>query len=127
MTRAEKEKAFARLLVEVSKRPQVAYIPFMGTRERFYLLVNLLTDAEKNREQLVSECAAAARLVIGSGLLGDEAGVEVAVFGPGGGRLVRLSVLEAAFALVESASVDELIENRFVGIACSWPATKLSS
>jgi hypothetical protein len=46
--------------------PKVAHIPFMGTQENCFLLVNLHMKPEMNeREKLLNECIAVAQLAIG--------------------------------------------------------------
>jgi hypothetical protein len=107
--------------------PQVAHIPFMGTRKNFFVLVNVHVKPEANdKERLLNKCVAAAQLVIGSGLASGLKGFEIAAFvdvpeqrNPR--RVFRLSVLDTAFAQAMQIAAGDLLHKQHSGITRQWP------
>ncbi len=101
----------------------------MGTREKFFLLVNIKVRSEaNNKEQLVSTCLAAAQLAIGSGYLTDEKAVEISAFvdvahqeNQNLRRVFRLSVNAASFVQVMKMGATDLLSETHTGITCQWP------
>ena len=111
---------------ELMQSPQVTHLPFMGTRENFFLLVNLHIRPEMNEEHLINVCFKAAQLVIGSGSLTDEKAVEISAFidvpkRENLKRAFRLSVYDTAFVLAMQLSVADLLSKPPAGITCQWP------
>lgn len=107
--------------------PQVTHIPFMGTRERFFILVNLHVRPDATtREKLINGSIAVAKLIIGSGLLTDEKGVEVSAFvtvpeQKNLKRVFRLSILDTAFSQAAQIEAADLLDKVHMGISCQWP------
>jgi hypothetical protein len=107
--------------------PQVAHIPFMRTRDSFFLLVNLHMKSEANsRDRLVTGCLTVAQVVIGSGFLTDERAVEISAFvdvpeRKNLKRVFRLSVSDTAFAQALQIHAAGLLNNPPPGITCQWP------
>ncbi len=109
--------------------PEVTHIPFMRSREHFFVLISAYVSPEVvEREKLANECIAVAQVAIGSGLLSDEKAVEVALYAAEGTKLrrvIRLTVLEAAFAqAMRTSAMDLLGEKPQEGITCQWPAQR---
>jgi hypothetical protein len=78
----------------------MSHIPFMGTREHFFLLVNIYVQPDwTDREKQVSDCLALARIIIGSGLLEDE----------------------KAYAQAMEAKTADVLAKKYEGIVCQWP------
>src|SRR5271154_7007722 len=64
-----------------TRPPEIAHLPYLGTRESFFLLVSIPVRPDwTDREQQIKDCLAIAQAVIRSGLLKDEKGVEVAAW-----------------------------------------------
>lgn len=102
----------------------VHHIPYMGTRENFFLLINLLISSEIDRENLVNICVVVSRLAIESGLITNEKAVEVSIFSAKNEktrRLIRVYVLDSAFADFLQVKNLDVLNNRFEGIRCQWP------
>jgi hypothetical protein len=114
---------------ELTQSPQVTHIPFMGTRENFFLLVNIKVRPEaNNKQQLVSMCLAAAQMAIGSGCLTDEKAVEISAFidvdhqeNQNLKRVFRLGVKAAAFVQAMHIGATDLLNETHTGITCQWP------
>jgi hypothetical protein len=107
--------------------PHVSHIPFMGTREKFFLLVNVHVRLEaNNRERLLNTGFRAVQLIIESGLITDEKAVEISGFVevPGQSnlrRIFRLSALDVAFSQMTQIDAQDLLEQKYEGITCQWP------
>ena len=134
MTQTEKTASFtslvmtdAALAAKLACPAQLGYVPFMGQRDRFFLLANLdFLPEVQSREDLASHCLAAVRLILGSGLLSDEGGVEVSAWGSvakyaGRNRLIRMSVEASAYPVAMKIEVEDLIADKHPGIRCRWP------
>lgn len=134
MKNQEVESSISRLLNEAAilhrdwvQSPQVAHIPFMGTRENFFLLINLyICPAENNEERLVNDAIAVAKLIIGSNLLTDEKGLEVAAFicmpePKKFKRVFRLSIRDTEFLQVMKTEFANLSDMKRAGITVQWP------
>jgi hypothetical protein len=107
--------------------PQVTHIPFMRTREKFFLLINVHMRLEANNsEKLLAGCLAAVQSIIGSGLLTDEKAVEISAFvevpkRENLRRVFRLSVLDIAFPQIMQINASDLVDKQYIGITCQWP------
>jgi len=109
---------------------EVTHIPFMGTRQKFFLLVStVLSSLVEERKQLVSHCLSICRSIIGSGLLIEEKGLEVAIYANAkkAHRIIRFSVFDGAFSKIEGLNLEEIIEGRYPGIVYQFPSTKESA
>ena len=110
-----------------SQPPQVAHIPFMGSREKCFLLVNVHLRSEANgREKLVVGCFEVVQSIIGSGLLTDEKAVEISAFVDVLGReslrrIFRLTVFDIAFVPAMQIAAADLLTKQHSGITCQWP------
>ena len=108
-----------------SQPPAVIHIPFMGTRRSFFLLISVvLSSLAAETDLLVDHCLSICRLVIGTGLLVEENGLEVAAYHCENGRMLRiarLSVLEAAFPQIHTATAAEVIGCNFEGVNFQLP------
>jgi len=104
---------------------EVTHIPFMGSRENFFLLISICLKQESvDRKDLVSECLSAASLAIRSGLLCEEKAVEVSLYEEGPTRLyrvARLSILDVAFDQVPKIEASDLLVHPMEGVVCQWP------
>jgi hypothetical protein len=104
---------------ELMQSPQVAHLPFMGTREHFFLLVNPHARSETNKEQLINMCFAAAQLVIGSSFLTDEKALEISAFidvpkQENLRRAFRLPAHDTAFVQAMQISAADLLSKSYI-------------
>jgi hypothetical protein len=118
--------------------PRVSHIPFMQSRESFFLLVNIEMKPEANaREKLVAGCLLMAQSIIRSGLLVDEKAVEISAFVAVPEqknlkqiyhlkRIYRFSVLDTAFAQAMQVTAEELLSREYKGMKCQWPLPRRS-
>jgi hypothetical protein len=115
---------------ELMQSPQVTHIPFMGTRDNFYLLININIRSEANNKlQLINLCLIAAQIAIGSGLLTDEKAVEVSAFVDVVNqetlkRVFLLGVSAASFGQAMHIRATDLLSKTHPGITCQWPRQK---
>jgi len=112
--------------------PSAMLIPFMKSREAFFLLVSLtFTDSALLSIEARQLCLRALQLVIRSGIANSLSGIEVVPYAQSQGqmrRLFRLSVmkdsLDDALRLQEQ---DLLNDTPGKGITCGWYVEKPSS
>jgi hypothetical protein len=108
-----------------ARPPEVKHIPFMGSRENFFLLVSVvLTLWPDENIRLVKHCLSICRSIIGSGILKQEKGLEVVAYvneKMNMRRVIRFSVLRTAFSKVAEVEAAEIIAKGSVGITCQFP------
>jgi len=108
--------------------PEVMHIPYMGTRQSFFLLISIvLSFWPDEKERLVNHCLAICRSIIGSRLLRAEKGLEIVAYinkNTKMHRIIRLSVLESAFSKIVESEAAEIIGGNCPGITCQFPPTK---
>lgn len=103
---------------------QVTHLPYQGTRDKYFLLINLnVNPGKSDRDSLYAGALAVAQAVIRSTLLSDEKAIEVSVWVDSAvqkspRRVFRLSILDTAFAAVMQVSMAELQANKQEGITC---------
>lgn len=107
-----------------AQAPEVMHIPFMGTRESFFLLVSIVLAFQTDeRERVVNHCLAICHSIIAAGLLEEEKGLEVVAYINENAemqRVIRFSVHESAFSKIEGLDLTEIIEDRCSGIECQF-------
>lgn len=113
-------------LTPIFAQPACAtHIPFMGSREHFFILINIYVKSDWiEREKQVNDSLAIVRIVIHSGLLQNEKGIEVAAWSGEQNkrsRVVRLSVLRSAYETAMNLQGADVLDKQHEGITCHWP------
>lgn len=117
------------LVAKLIAQPSAMQIPFMKSREKFYLLTSLTFDDSSG---IVVEsrqmCLSALQLLVRSGIASDLAGIEVVPYVKSQGntrRLFRLSVVKDSFdKALKLSEQDLLIDKPADGITCGWYVEK---
>ena len=112
-------------------QPDATLIPFMKSRESFYLLVSLLFD-DSNRiaTEARQMCLSSLKLLVRSGIADDLSGVEIVPYIKSKDqtrRLFRLSVLKSGFNVALNLEDQDLLNEKPAnGITCGWYVEKPS-
>jgi hypothetical protein len=119
------------LTSKLLREPSAMLIPFMKSRESFYLLASLTFE---NSERIAVEarqmCLNALQLLVRSGIANDFAGIEVVPYVKSKSqtyRLFRLSVLKDGFDIALKLREHDLLNDKPAeGITCGWYGEKPS-
>jgi hypothetical protein len=120
------------LNVKLLTQPSAMLIPFMKSRESFYLLVSLtFDDSERIALEAVQMCLRALKLLIQSGIAADLSGIEVVPYVKAENqtqRLFRLSAVKGSFDSALNLQEQDLLNDRPAeGITCGWYVQKPST
>jgi hypothetical protein len=131
MTHDKTEQRVGELLLEGAlvtpgrvKLVQISHIPFMRRQREFFLQVTLEFIPPFLVKEADNQCLAVARMVINSGILTDQRGVEVAGWEgkwPERKRVVRLSILSKAYLQAITSNDESVLGNLVDGITCHHP------
>jgi hypothetical protein len=112
--------------------PSAMLIPFMKSRESYYLLVSLtLGDSEQVALEAMRTCLSALQLLVRSGIASGLSGIEVVPYVSSINRtrrLFRLSALKSSFEVALNLQEQDLLsEKPAEGITCGWYVEKPSA
>ena len=117
------------LSMAVAQKPEVSLIPYMRSRDSFYLLVSfVLTPSDETIARALRLCEHVVLVILKSGLVADLPGLEVVPCDLMNGcvrKLFRLSLRPNAFQRAEMGFSLELLDDvPFPGATCGWYVTK---
>jgi hypothetical protein len=117
------------LTTKLLTQPSAMLIPFMKSRESFYLLASLTFDDSPRIEIEARQlCLSALQLLVQSGIANNLAGIEVVPYVKANSqtrRLFRLSVLKDSFDYVLRLREQDLLNDKPAeGITCGWYVDK---
>lgn len=119
------------LSTSLSKQPSAMLIPFMKSRESFYLLASLtFDDSPRITIEARQYCLSALQLLVQSGIANNLAGIEVVPYVKSNNptrRLFRLSVVKDSFDCALKLREKDLLNDKPAeGITCGWYVEKPS-
>ena len=120
------------LNVRLLTQPSAMLIPFMKSRESFYLLASLtFDDSERIAIEAMQMCLRALKLMIQSGIATGLSGIEVVPYVKAGNqtrRLFRLSAVKGSFDRALNLQEQDLLNDKPAeGITCGWYVEKPST
>jgi hypothetical protein len=115
-----------------SQPPDIYLMPYMRSRESYYLLLSLcLRDTEVHYEDMAYACLNSLRLIVASGVVDDLPGIEIVPYlrrGDSLSRILRLSVRRNAFIDAMKLEGGDLLKKEPAhGITCGWYMPKPES
>lgn len=120
------------LNVRLLTQPSAMLIPFMKSRESFYLLASLtFDDSELIAIEAMQMCLRALKLLIQSGIATSLSGIEVVPYVKTEDqtrRLFRLSAVKDSFDRALNLQEQDLLNDKPAeGITCGWYVAKPST
>jgi hypothetical protein len=120
------------LTAKLLTQPSAMLIPFMKSRESFYLLTSLTFDETPGIPvEATQMCLSALKLLVQSGIANNLAGIEVVPYVKSKNqtwRLFRLSTLKDSFAIALNLREEDLLNDKPAeGITCGWYVEKPSA